>query len=201
LKQEDQANGGFELSSEAAAKLIEKIGQGDRAALSSFYDKTARLIFGLVLRVLEDRAPAEEALLDIYTRVWTQSAQYDPGIPPLEWLMTIARPIAISKLHAAKRGKEKRVFHSANRDSPATAAPEQQKLARASMESLFPAQRDVLNQAYYSGLSCGEIAAQTGKPPGAAKTHARLGLNKLGDLLHPILEPETRADVSGDAQK
>ena len=74
-----------------------------------------------------------------------------------------------------------------------TVAPDRQELARNTLGSLVPAQQEILGWAYYSGLSCSEIAAQIGKPVGAVKTHARLGLNKLSDLFHPFLEREMQA--------
>ncbi len=194
--QKDQAGGGSRLSRQEAPGLIERIAQGDRDALQMLYDGTSRLLFGLVLRVLQDRASAEEALLDAYTYIWIHSPQYDPGTAPLGWLTATARAVAVSKLHADKRGKEKRAFDAADKDAPATVDPEMQRLARTSMESLSPAQREILNQAYYSGLSCSEIAAQTGRPLGAVKTHARLGLNKLGELLNSNTQ---QPNAAGDA--
>ena len=173
----------YPLDNETALALIGRIAGGDKSSLAILYDRTSRLLFGLVVRILGDGASAEEALLDIYTHVWKHSASYDSRRRPLEWLTTIARDRALARLHWSSPDK-RRQGHSAGSPRPTlTVAPDQQKLARLSMESLAPAQREILEWAYYSGLSCGEIAAQTGKPLGAVKTHVRQGLSKLGELL------------------
>ena len=193
LEQEIQADGATPLSSEEALALIKKIEGGDKSALSALYDGTSRLLFGLVLRILGDRALAEETLLDVYTHVWRQPASYDPRLQPLEWLIMIARARAVAKIHWSKPDKGKQQRSPGSSGSAMTVAPEQQKLARAAVDSLVSTQREILELAYCSGLSCSEIAAQAGKPFGAVKTHARLGLSKLIELLRLPFERETKA--------
>jgi RNA polymerase sigma-70 factor, ECF subfamily len=181
----------FQLNNEAASVLIQRIGSGDQAALGILYDKTSRLLFGLVLKIIEERTSAEEILLDVYTRVWKQAASYNPKIlSPLEWLIMIARSRAIANLHWGKQRKRKQPFTTSGAEPEISVAPERQKLARDSIASLIPAQREILDWAFYSGLSCSEIAAQTGKPVGAIKTHARLGLSKLAESFQLIFKNE-----------
>ncbi len=188
LEQAIKADSESSLSSAAALALIRRIAGGDKTALALLYDKTSRLLSGLTFRILGDRAPAEETLLEVYTLIWRQASSYDPKLPPLEWLTTIARSRAVAKLQWSKAGRGRQERSAATSGSPMTVAPEQQKLVRSSVESLVPAQREILDWAYYSGLSCSEIAAQVGKPLGAVKTHARQGLNKLSELIHPLPE-------------
>ncbi len=169
--------------------LLKQIDEGEQSALMMLYDKTHRLVFGIVLKILDDKAAAEETLLDTYTQVWTQVGSYDPGLyGPLEWLTTIARDRAIAKLHLSQRDKRRTPASAAGLDSPATVAPEQQKKARSALGSLLAAQQEILQWAYYTGLSYGEIAARMGKPTGAVKTHTRLALTKLEGLLHTSSE-------------
>jgi len=181
------------VEQETQAALIKKIAGGDPSAMVGLYDGTSRLLFGLVLRVVGNSTLAEETLLDIYTHIWRQSASYDPSVLPLQWLTTIARARAIASLHWSKQDRRRRKLPAGNPNTETTVAPEQQKIARASFESLVPAQREILDWAYYSGLSSSEIAAQIGKPVGAIRTHARLGLGKLIDLFRPIFERATQA--------
>jgi len=172
---------------EAIAPLLKKIGEGDRSALLDLYDRTSPLLFGIVLKVLGDSASSEQALLDVYTHIWGQTGSYDSGLlTPLEWLAAVARSRAIARLHQSKQDKRRPKAPGGISDSPMTAAPEQQKAARVLIASLAPAQQEILEWACYSGLSCGEIAAQIGKPVGAVKTHARLALSKLEDLVCPF---------------
>jgi RNA polymerase sigma-70 factor, ECF subfamily len=181
LEQEAHVAGELLLANEQILALIRKIETGDSSALMTLYDGTNRLIFGLIMRVLGDRTYAEEALLDVYTKVWKHSASCSSEISPLEWLLTIARRCALSQGHWTKRDNAKKDMSRGARDSAMTVAPGQQNLARLALDSLTPAQRELLEWAYYSGLSCSEIAVQIGKPVGAVKTHIRLGLGKIGE--------------------
>jgi RNA polymerase sigma-70 factor, ECF subfamily len=177
----DQETQSEKISSmdKTALELIRKIEEGDHDALMLLYDKTSRLLFGLILRVLGNQTRAEEMLLEAYTVVWKQSTTYDGGITPLAWLITIARSRAIAGLHEDKKNRRKRQSPPATSEPAITVIPELQTLARRSWQSLHPVQREILDWAYYGGLSCSEIAAQIIKPIGAIKTHARIGLSKL----------------------
>jgi len=199
LEKDTQADNGITYSNKAAAALILKIQERDASALAALYESTGRLLFGLILKVLGNRAPAEEVLLDTYTHIWNQAASFDPGRSSLEWILSIARTRAIARLHGIKRDRKKREFSQAGPDSKMTVAPELQKLVRSSIESLMPAQQEVLTWIYYSGLSCSDIAAQITKPIGAVRTHTRLGLSKLSEMVRPLFENGT--ETTGVALK
>jgi RNA polymerase sigma-70 factor (ECF subfamily) len=167
------------LNNESISALIRRIDGGDSSALMTLYDGTSPLVFGLVLKIVGEIPSAEETLLDVYTHVWKQSASRDQGVSPLQWLLIIARDNALARLDWSKRDKSKREAVRPASDSLLTVAPEQQKLARSRLASIAFTEREVVEWAYYSGLSCTEIAAQIGKPLGAVKTHIRMGLSKL----------------------
>ncbi len=178
------------------AELLRKIGKADASALLILYDRTSRLLFGIILRVLGDRTPAEEALLDVYTQIWKHAGHYDPALfTPAEWLIHVARTRAVVRVNWGKQEGQKRRLPAVGGNQAVTVVPEQQQIARDSLASLVPAQREILEWAFYSGLNCSEIAAQIGKPLGAVKTHARLGLGKLSDLLSVNSVPETDAQL------
>lgn len=179
----------IEFDDAALAALIKKSGEGDTKAFAALYDRTDSLLFGLALRFLPERTAAEEALLDIYTHIWKESARYDPRqFLPLEWLVILARDRLVLRMDATKEGKKRSIAEAETTASPATVAPSIQKLARSCMVSLTASQQEALNWAFYTGLSCGEIAAQSGKPPGAVRTHTRIGISKLYDLFRPLYE-------------
>ncbi len=91
-----------------SAALVQKIVGGDAAAMMTLYDRTNRLLFSVVLRILPDSTPAEEALLEAYTKLWRQAETYDPRAgTPLAWLMAIARSSAIEKMRAAPSDQRK----------------------------------------------------------------------------------------------
>jgi RNA polymerase sigma-70 factor (ECF subfamily) len=177
--------------------LIAEVAGGQQSALTTLYDSTSRMVFGLILRIVSDRATAEEVLLDVYTQVWRQAASYDSARgAPLAWLMTIARTRAIDRLRSGKRELQGREpLDAMGEISSTTADPEQasvlserQKLVRSALDSLSREQREVIELAYYSGLSHSEIALKLGQPLGTVKTRTRLGMMKLRDLLRPVLE-------------
>ena len=179
------------------AALIKRVADGDQFALTVLYDSTSRLVFGLILRVVTDRSSAEEVLLDVYTQVWRQASTYDAKRgAPLAWLMTIARTRGIDRLRSGKHEHQNKesldVIGEATATTPSpeadTASSERRQLVRKALDSLSVEQREVIELAYYSGLSHSEIALQLGQPLGTVKTRTRLGMMKLRDMLRPMLE-------------
>jgi RNA polymerase sigma-70 factor, ECF subfamily len=176
--------------------LIRQVASGDQSALTAIYDATNRLVFGLILRIVVDPATAEEVLLDVYTQVWRQAAAYDTnrGVP-LAWVMTIARSRAIDRLRAGKHDQQNKepldavseVRASGINPEEASVFSERQQLVRTALKTLAPEQREVIELAYYSGLSHSEIALKLGQPLGTVKTRTRLGMIKLRDILRPVL--------------
>lgn len=176
--------------------LVQRVATGDQAALAALYDTTNRLVYGLVLRVLGDPSSAEEVLLDVYTQVWRQAASYDTNRgAPLAWLTTIARSRAIDRLRSGWQDQQRKESLDTLGDAPAgvaspedmTVASERQRFVRAALNSLSPEQREVIELAYYSGLSHSEIAAKLNQPLGTVKTRTRLGMMKLREALGPML--------------
>lgn len=179
MEQKADNAGNAPLNSETANVLIKKIQGGNLSAFMSLYDKTSPLLFGLILRILGDRTSAEETLLDVYTQIWKQSASYDSAVLPLHWLTTLAHNNAMARLHLTKREPAGLPIATAGGDL--TVAPDLQKLARSSLESVPAAQRELLERAYYGGLCGSEMAAQIGKPVGAVWALLRLGLSRIGE--------------------
>ena len=179
------------------AALIKRVADGDQSALNTLYDSTSRLVFGLILRIVTDRSVAEEVLLDVYTQVWRQASSYDSKRgAPLAWLMTIARTRGIDRLRSGKHEHQNKESLDAVGEFPSSSpspeadsvAAERRKLVRSALDSLSPEQREVIELAYYLGLSHSEIALRLGQPLGTIKTRTRLGMMKLRDVLRPALE-------------
>lgn len=176
--------------------LIRNSARGDQSALGELYDATSRLVFGLVLRIIGDRSTAEEVLLDVYTQAWRQAANYDEKRgAPLAWLMTIARSRAIDRIRSSKHDQLKdsldAVAEITDREpnpEQATVDSERRRLVRSALEALPAEQREVVELAYYSGLSHSEIALRLSQPLGTVKTRTRLAMIKLRDMLRPVLE-------------
>jgi RNA polymerase sigma-70 factor (ECF subfamily) len=173
------------------------VAAGDQLALADLYDATSRAVYGLLLRILADPCAAEEVLLDVFTQAWRRASTYSAERgTPLAWLMTIARSRAIDRL---RRGRQERVRaepletvaelaatgRSAEED---VTARERGALVRAALAALPPEQREVIELAYYGGLSHSEIAAERGLPLGTVKTRTRLGLSRLRESLKSAYE-------------
>jgi len=194
LEQDVQASRGLRLSNDSIAELIRKIEGGNSSALLALYDGTSRLIFGLVVRILSDRASAEETLLDIYTQVWKQPPLGGSGILPLDWLVTLAWTKALARLQWNGQDNRKRDIGAGEADPAMTVAPGEQRDARLALESLPSVQQELLEWAYYGGMSCNEMAAQIGKPLGAVKSHIKAGLSRLSENLSPDAGSETNPE-------
>jgi RNA polymerase sigma-70 factor (ECF subfamily) len=178
------------------AELIRDAARGDQQALASLYDATSRTVYGLLLRILRDPATAEEVLFDVYAQVWRQAAAYsrERG-KPLAWLTTIARSRAIDRL---RRGRQEQhlaaPLDEAMRASVGESveegvlAGEVRAVVRAALDALAPEQREVIELAYYGGMSHSEIAAARGLPLGTVKTRTRLGMMRLREMLRPAWE-------------
>ena len=174
------------------AELIAKVARGDEQALAALYDETSRIIYGLLLRMLGDAASAEEILLDAYTQVWRQADTYSAERgAPMAWLTTIARSRALDRLRARRTERERTepldltLYRRAAADDVEDewAASEMRKLVRDALDQLPPEQRELIELAYFAGLSHSEIAAAKSQPLGTVKTRIRLGMAKLRDAL------------------
>jgi RNA polymerase sigma-70 factor (ECF subfamily) len=182
---------GQRLSDDAPADigLLARVVGRDANALEELYDRHGRVLFGLILRILGDRAEAEEVLQEVFVLVWTRAGTYDVSLgSPIGWLVGIARNRAIDRLRAlATRLKAAEAVPP----PPAVTSPEvqaahrerQQIVARA-LDCLPANQRELIEQAYFLGLSHSELALRFSLPVGTVKTRIRQGMISLRQQLH-----------------
>ncbi len=169
--------------------LLEASSRGDEDAFGAFYDATIPRVFGLILRVVRDRAQAEEVTQDVYHEVWLQSARFDPaqGSVP-SWLFTIAHRRAVDRVRSAEAaGRRDTAYEARTRDvayDRTAEAAERNVLAgrvRGALAGLAETQRRAVELAYYGGYTHTEGAAILDLPLGTAKTRIRDGLIRLRD--------------------
>jgi RNA polymerase sigma-70 factor (ECF subfamily) len=180
-------------SEEDLIALIGRVARGDRAALAALYQASNRELFGLALRILGDRAAAEEVLLDVYVQIWRTAQTYSQERgPPVTWMTLMTRSRAIDRLRSRATRQMVDVQPIDSLASYADSAPgpeESSEMAKrrrviiAALAKLTPEQRQVIELAFFSGLSQSEIAAKLRKPLGTVKTQIRLGFVRLRDLL------------------
>ena len=174
----------------ADIELLARIAARDTQALAGLYDRHSRLLFGLILRILRDRSDAEEVLQEVFLTVWTKAGTYDQALgSPVAWLVRIARNRGIDRLRA--EGVRTRNLDERDVAVAATVAPEadnpesravrsdlERDIARA-LEVLPPDQRELIEHAYYLGLTHSELAERFRLPLGTVKTRVRAGMQAL----------------------
>lgn len=171
--------------------LLERVAGRDSQALADLYDRYAPVALALAGRILGDRSEAEDVLQVVFTRVWTSAGRYDSAKgSPASWLLSWVRNGAIDRLR--RRDALQRASLRAMGEAPAGhdgghadhdgAAEERERLKQA-VDSLPADQRQVIELAYFEGLSQTQIAQRLGEPLGTVKTRVRLGMNKLRQAL------------------
>jgi RNA polymerase sigma-70 factor (ECF subfamily) len=165
---------------------------GDRDAFARFYDRYAPLVYPVILRIVRERADAADILQDTFWQAWQGAAAYDPARgTPEAWMVMRARTRAIDRVRSLRRREE--TFVAPLEESQA-AAPggaggdaveraEHRGTITSALDRLPDAQREVIELAYYAGLTQTEIAERLKQPLGTVKTRIRLGLERLRELM------------------
>jgi len=171
---------------------LERIARGDQAAFAELYDRHARLVYSLALRILQERADAEDVVQEVFAQIWAQAGRYDPSRGAVAaWMLMLARSRAIDRLRArrsrpeaaAAAGEAETVLDvSPGQDVELLSAEQVGRLQRA-LAGLPDAQRTALELAYYEGLTHMEVAARLGEPLGTVKTRIRQAVIKLRESL------------------
>lgn len=178
-------------------RLLAQMVAGDQAAMAEFYDQTNQTVYGLALRILGDRAAAEDVMVEVYTRAWKLAAEYDPARgSPLAWLLIMARTRALDALRARQRDRASEPLEAArlvSADTPGpealTLAAERHRFVHGALGHLSGELRELMELAYFTGLSHSEIAAALGQPLGTVKTRIRSAMLQLRQLLAPLNAP------------
>jgi RNA polymerase sigma-70 factor (ECF subfamily) len=174
----------------------------DKSALAALYDRHAAMVNGLALSLLRNPALAEEVTHDVFLRLWQQPTAYDPARGAFAgWLLRVTRNRGIDLI---RRRREDAIGGLA--DDPTSRIPdpgpdpEEQTISRMhreevrhALESLAPDQRQLLELAYYTGLSQSQIAERLGRPLGTVKSQIRSAMRQLADRLAPPDHPSTTA--------
>ena len=170
-------------------ELLAQIGEKDREALASLYDRYGRRVFALAARILNDPVGSEEVTQDVFMSVWRRGASYTSKKGKFTtWLFSIAHNRTIDELRKRRRDRsrenddiEDHYDLKSSDISPADAAVAQSEYAKvkAAMDKLPEEQKSVVELSYFKGLTQTEIATKTGQPLGTVKTRMRLALKKL----------------------
>lgn len=169
--------------------LISRVALGDRVAFRSLYDATSPKLFGICLRILKDRADAEEALQEIYVRVWQRSGRFsETAGAPMSWLGAIARNHAIDFMRSRKPVHNE--LDEAGEIADSGPDPEDTALQRdegrridTCMQELEADRAAAVRKAYVEGLSYQELADMFAVPLNTMRTWLRRSLLKLRECM------------------
>ena len=179
----------MQTPSQDIADLIGRCALKDRAAFRSLYERTSAKLFGVVLRILRDRSEAEEAIQEVYVKVWQRADRYVPGnTSPISWLVAVARNHSLDILRARRPPSDDIDVALEIPDSgpsPERAAEDSDERGRIDhcLGTLEPDRADAVRGAYLDGYSYEELAQRYAVPLNTMRTWLRRSLLKLKDCL------------------
>lgn len=168
--------------------LLRRIARGDGDAFELLYRRYARAVYALALRRLGDRGRAEDAVQETFASVWRSARSYRPERGPAgPWVYAIARNAIVDRF----RRRSDPVAELPDSASPEGGPDERAEAGwvawrvHRALEELPAGEREVVELAYWSGLSQSEVAERLGIPLGTVKTRTRSALSRLAALLEP----------------
>ncbi|CAM5531802.1 RNA polymerase sigma factor SigK [Streptomyces narbonensis] len=175
----------------ALAEVMSKVAQGDQQAFSTLYDALAPTVFGIVVRVLRDRAQSEEVTQEVMIDLWRQAARYEPTAGSVtSWAATIAHRRAVDRVRSAQAATDREHAQAAREHTTAFDEVAEQvetrlesEQVRRCLRDLTELQRQAVTLAYYGGLTYREVAETLHTPLPTIKTRMRDGLIRLRDCM------------------
>jgi RNA polymerase sigma-70 factor (ECF subfamily) len=181
---------GDDVSSDAT--LVVQLLHRDMRAFEQLYDRHSRIVYALVLRILQQASTAEEVVQDVFLQLWRNAGQYQSDRGPfVPWLLTLARNRALDHLRL-KSERQRRREDQAEELIAISRAPEYEKAldekrraerVRSLIGTLSAPQKKAIEMAYFEGLSHSEIANALQEPLGTVKSWIRNGLLRLKEGL------------------
>ena len=170
--------------------LITGIGRREKEALSALYDRYARQVYSLALRMVENQTLAEEVAQDVFMTVWARNASYRSERGSFgAWLMSITHNRCIDELRKRRRRARLGTVNVDDLWQEPAGNPNEvvdavflrldRDVVLEAMDKLPPPQRQVITMAFFQGLTQSEISQVLTTPLGTVKTRMRLGLQKM----------------------
>lgn len=196
------SSGGRDYGDLSDEELMRRLFYRDRRALEAIFDRYGDLVYSTALRVLRDPHLAQDVSQEIFVRLWRKPQSYSAERGRFTtWLISVARNRAVDEVRSRRRRhryetaspeEQEREVPAGDANDPALSAQlaEQARLVRAALAELPPEQRQVLELAYFGGLTQQEIADRLAQPLGTVKTRIRLGMQKLRAALAPQIKSE-----------
>ncbi|MFZ0501752.1 MAG: sigma-70 family RNA polymerase sigma factor [Steroidobacteraceae bacterium] len=171
---------------EALDPLLVRTALHDESAFAELYRRTSARLFGICLRMLPDRAEAEDALQEVFVAVWRRAQSYDPALgSAMTWLVTITRNRTIDRLRQSGDRSRRdlidldRLPDEGRGPSAATEASEEYRLLQLCLDQLEVNHRRSVREAFFSGATYKEMAERCQVPLGTMKSWIRRALIQL----------------------
>jgi RNA polymerase sigma-70 factor (ECF subfamily) len=172
-------------------ELLVAIGDGSREAFEELHSRYRRAMLGLARTRLRDRGRAEDAVQDAFTSIWRAASTYRPDLGPgAPWVYAVARNAIISRGRKRTEPPAESLDTPSTEPGPAEQAEESWRsfCVHRALETLPGHQRELVELAYWGGLSQTEIAQRLEVPLGTVKTRTRAALKRLADALREDLQ-------------
>lgn len=184
--------------SQTDQEILARVQQGEAEALGELYDRLSPLLFAVVKRVLRSRGEAEDALQETWVQVWDRAASYSPERGSVQaWLVTIARSRALDRVRRLRVRADAEAVHRERAKGPElegagesrkdpVESEERSRIVHGALEKLKVEYRQVLEVAFFEGLTQSEISRRLEIPLGTVKTWMRRGLEALRTSLSDL---------------
>lgn len=166
--------------------LLVRIAKGDRAAFAALYHRTSARLFGIVLRVLQDRDEAELVLQEVYIRIWHKAGSYHVnGLAPMTWLTTLSRNLALDhrRRHLHRLNVSTHDNGPAGDTNTASPAPPRRTQFHECVEQLPEEGVELLRSVYLDGKNYHDLVAELGVDISTLRSWMRGSLLKLRECL------------------
>lgn len=174
--------------------LYTRIQDKDKDALEQLYDRYEKILFSFILKMTEDRDLAEEALQEVFIKLWRGKGEYNESKGKFtSWLFTMSRNVAIDLIRKRKKPSVPldEIGDLVDTDSTVEHQAEWQEektQIQAAVQSLSAEQQKMIQLFYFKGYTHETIAERCGIPLGTVKSRIRLALGKLKKSLHDVQE-------------
>jgi RNA polymerase sigma-70 factor (ECF subfamily) len=175
--------------------LVRRLKAHEPKAMNDLYDRYGRVAYSVIYRIVRNSSTAEDLVQETFLRIWNRVQSFDAERGALgAWVLTIARNRAIDYLRSVDGRMEASAIELDHLERPglfakldATAlAIDRVRRLKSAFEKLTPAQRQVIELAYYEGMSQTEMAERLKQPLGTIKTWTRSALKILRDELAEV---------------
>lgn len=178
------------VAADTLSPLMNRIADGDRAALRQFYDATSAKLFGVCLRILSDREEAQDVLQEVYVTIWRRADRFDAGrAAVMTWASTIARNRAIDRLRArgpmahADQVDDLQIADGQPSAEALVASAQDAGRLQGCLGELDDRTQTVIRTAFFDGVTYEVLAQRMDAPLGTVKSWIRRGLARLKGCL------------------